>query len=241
MSFLLSHYVPVWLVELGGIVILIAVIIELVFKLRNWIKVLGPVTHATKLAGVLKNLTSLLKISITQNDVIVDSKLRLVMHQFMFWGFILCGISTTLVWLTGTAERARTLTDIPKIFGNIGGLLLLIGCGYVLLRLVAVKEFRRNRSVGDLLFFLSLFIVTVTGFTTQYYRLSGDPVMALSNYITHLAANVILLGAAPFTHFFHAISTPFLRIFTLTLKTEELRQIKAREMLHSLEDVIKKR
>jgi nitrate reductase gamma subunit len=118
--------------------------------------------------------------------------------------------------------------------------LLLIGCGYVLLRLIAVKEFRRNRSVGDLLFFLSLFIVTVTGFTTQYYRLSGDPVMALSNYITHLAANVILLGAAPFTHFFHAISTPFLRIFTVSLKYEELNQIKMKEILRSVENILKK-
>jgi len=241
MSFPLSHYVPVWLVELGGIIVLVAVIMGVAFKLRNWVKVLGPVAYAAKHAGFLKNLPAVLKISITQNDVIVDSKLRLVMHQFMFWGFILCGVATSLVWITGTAEKARTLTDIPKIFGNIGGVLLLVGCSYVLLRLVTVKEFRRNRAVGDLLFFLSLFIVTITGFTTQYYRMTADSAMALTNYAIHLAANVILLGAAPFTHFFHAVSTPFLRLFTVSLKPEELKQLKAEEILNTLEDVLKKR
>jgi len=236
MSFSLSHYVPVWLVELGGIIVLMAVIMGVVFKLRYWIKLLGPVAHPTKLAGFLKKLPAVLKISIKQSDVIVDSKLRLVMHQLMFWGFILCGVSTTLVWITGTAEKARALTELPKIFGNSGGILLLIGCSYVLLRLIAVKEFRRNRSVGDLLFFLSLFIVTLTGFTTQYYRMAGEPAIALLNYAIHLTANVILLGAAPFTHFFHSILIPFLRVFTVNLKTEELRQIKAKEMLHDLKE-----
>ncbi len=241
MSFSLSHYVPVWLVELGGIIVLVVVIMGVAFKLKNSVKVLGPVANAAKHAGFLKNLLAVLKISITQKDVIVDSKLRLVMHQFIFWGFMLCGVSTSLVWITGTAEKARALIDTPKIFGNIGGVLLLVGCSYVLLRLIAVKEFRRNRAVGDLLFFLSLYIVTVTGFTTQYYRMAGDPAMALSNYAIHLTANVILLGAAPFTHFFHAISTPLLRVFTVNLKTEELKQIKAKEMLHDLKEVLKER
>jgi hypothetical protein len=217
------------------------VITGVVFKLRKWAKVLGPVADATKLEGFLKNLPAAMKISITQNDVIVDSKLRLVMHQLMFLGFILCGVSTTLVWIMGTAEKARTLTDIPKFFGNIGGVLLLAGCSYVLLRLIIIKEFRRNRKVGDLLFFLSLFTVTVSGFTTQYYRMAGEPAMALLNYAIHLTTNVILLGAAPFTHFFHAILTPFLRTFTLTVKTQEMRKIKAKEILHSLEDIVEKR
>lgn len=217
MSFSLSEFVPVWVVELGGVVVLIVVIAGLVFKLRKWLAIVNPLklNGTGSREGYGKALLEAFKLSITQRDVITDSRIRLVMHQFVFWGFILCGVATTLVWLTGTAERARSLTELPKIFGNVGGILLLVGVSYLLARLIISHDFRRNRSLGDLSFFIALFLVTVTGFTTQFFRMEGSATLALTNYFIHLAANVFLLAAAPFTHFFHAITTPLMRMLAV--------------------------
>jgi len=226
MGFSLSQFVPVWLVEAGGLVILAAVLIGLTFKILRWRRVTNPLmSSGSRRTGYLYALTSALKISITQRDVITDSLLRLVMHQLIFWGFILCGVATTLVWVTGTAEKARTFADVPKIIGNIGGVMLLIGTIYLLARLILSRNFRQNRTIGDLTFFLTLFIVTVTGFTTQYFRIGGDPNLALANYYIHLAANIVLLGAAPFTHFIHAITTPLMRLIII-LHSDDLYKLK---------------
>ncbi|MEM3052535.1 MAG: hypothetical protein QXI25_03365 [Candidatus Caldarchaeum sp.] len=216
-SFSLSEFLPVWVVELGGVLVLLLVVAGLVFKLNRWLRIVNPlkVGGGSRQSGYAKALMAGLKISITQKDVITDSRLRLVMHQFIFWGFILCGVATTLVWLTGTAEKARTFADIPKIFGNLGGVLLLVGVSYLLLRLVVSMEFRRNRTLGDLSFFMALFLVAATGFTTQYFRMEGWTAISLANYYIHLAANIFLLGAAPFTHFFHAITTPLMRVLAI--------------------------
>lgn len=207
----MSNFVPVWLVELGGAIVALIVLIGLVFKMRRWLRIINPLRITGKKRFGMA-LVKTLKTSLVQSDVITDSRLRLVMHQFVFWGFIFCGVATTLVWVTGTAEKARTFTEVPKIFGNVGGVLLLIGVSYLLLRLVVLSEFRRNRRLGDLVFFISLFIVAVTGFTTQFYRMEGSTLLALSNYYIHLAANFVLLAAAPFTHFIHAITTPLMRL-----------------------------
>jgi len=237
MSFSLSQYVPLWLVEAGGLVILVAVLIGLTFRILRWSRIIDPLmSSSSHRTSYLRALTSVLKISLIQREVIKNSQLRLVMHQLIFWGFILCGVATTLVWVTGTAERIRTFADIPKIIGNLGGALLLIGTMYLLLKLILLRSFRRNRTIGDLTFLFSLFVVTVTGFTTQYFRIGGDHNLALANYYIHLAANVVLLGAAPFTHFIHAITTPLMRLITI-LQADELYKLK----LNKISEEVKRR
>lgn len=237
MSFSLSEFVSVGLVELGGLVIALVVLVGLVFKIRQWLRVVNPlkINGGSRQAGYFNALTEALKISITQRDVITDSRLRLVMHQFVFWGFVLCGVATTLVWLTGTAEKARTLADIPKVFGNLGGVLLLVGVSYLLIRLIVRREFRQNRTLGDLSFLIALFLVAATGFTTQYFRMEGSITLALANYYIHLAANVALLAAAPFTHFFHAITTPLMRMLAVLYPDSTMRREKFDKMA---EDVL---
>lgn len=217
MSFSLSEFIPVWVVELAGAAVALVVAIGLVYKLLQWKRIINPLltNGGSRQSGYVNAFLSALKLSITQRDVITDSLTRLVMHQLIFWGFILCGVATTLVWLTGTAEKARAFTDIPKVFGNVGGILLLIGTMYLLFRLVGSSSFRRNRTLGDLAFLIYLFLVTVTGFTTQYFRMAGDSSLALVNYYIHLTANILLLATAPFTHFIHAITTPLMRMIAI--------------------------
>ena len=243
MSFALSEYIPVWLVELGGYLVLAAVIIGVAYRFASWRRVL-PETLVQRAkehgaAALARHFFSvLLRRVILQRGIINDSKARLSAHHAMFWGFLLCGAATTLVFALGIAEKARTFADYPKVIGNVGGIFLLIGGTYILLRLIAREEFRRERRLGDFVFFGSLYITTITGFTTQYLRMNNLVELAVSSYVIHLASAALLLGAAPFTHFFHALLTPAMRLLEeLAGGMPSLYQHKAAAITQQIEEL----
>jgi len=217
MSFPLADFIPVWLVELGGLLILVVIILGSIYRFRRWAKTTptGMLSDVMRILGPFNLIkvffSELFHRVMLQRDVILGSRVRWLAHFAIFWGFVGTGIATTMVWLYGIAATARDFSEPAKIIGNIGGFLLLFGGTYVLLRLVFVKEYRRERTLSDALFFIMLYVTTVTGFTTQFLRMADDVQMAYLSYVIHLAAVIVLLGTAPFTHFFHALLTPSLR------------------------------
>lgn len=209
----LRNFIPIHDVEIGGMTILLIVLIGLAYQFVLWRKV-APHNFSRDARLILGSgklvhtfFDELVNRVILQKGIIVDSKLRLFAHLAIFWGFIGTAIATTILWIYGSPDNFLP----ARLFGNGGGVLLLLGGTIILGRLAFVKNFRQGRTAADLIFLVMLYVATVTGFATEYgvfYTSQGiaDPI-----YVIHLAIVVLLLASAPFTSFLHALLTPVLR------------------------------
>jgi nitrate reductase gamma subunit len=213
MSLRLTDFYPVWFIDLAAAVTLAIIAAGVAYRVRELRRIgvftllaeaarrLGP----TALASTI--LSELFSRVVMSRDVITDSKWRWSAHYSQFAGFILCAIATTLVYIYYPTAEPRQFTDIPKIIGNIGGILLVVGGLYFLLRLS-----KWSRRPVDTVFTALLFTVAVTGFGTQISRVSGDPSVTFWIYTAHLVSVAALLASAPFTRFFHVVQTPLMRL-----------------------------
>ena len=150
---------------------------------------------------------------IGQRNVITDSKIRWVTHFLVFWGFI--GLAIATVWddvfyHQGAMPPPFSLSNPGNIIGNIGGAMALLGTTGIFVRYLLVNKYK-NSGRGDTVFFITLYIAIITGFVTEFARYSGAQLPTYASYSIHLAFVAVLLGSAPFTHFFHSILTPFMR------------------------------
>ena len=136
------------------------------------------------------------------------NKLKRVSHLAIFWGFVFLGISTTLAFFTNPTDVVLPLYNPVKLFGNAGGLLVVIGLfGMFSVRYrEAAPLLRLTRSD---VFLLTLFFAVVTGFVTQQTVYSSMGAYWISSaFWIHMVTVIVLLVTAPFTKFFHAISKP---------------------------------
>lgn len=129
-------------------------------------------------------------------------------HLAIFWGFVFLGISTVLAFFTNPTNLVLPLWNPVKLFGNVGGALILVGFGamfYVRYRERA-PVWRLTRSDS---FLMILLLAVVTGFITQQAVYSaGETVWVSATFWIHMVFVVGLLATAPFTKFFHAVSKP---------------------------------
>jgi nitrate reductase gamma subunit len=136
------------------------------------------------------------------------NKTKRVSHLAIFWGFVFLGISTTLAFITNPTDIVLPLYDPVKLFGNIGGVLVVVG--FLGMFYVRYREddpiWRLTRSD---VFLITLFLAVVTGFVAQQtiYSSMGSEWVSSSFWI-HMVFVITLLATAPFTKFFHAISKP---------------------------------
>lgn len=136
------------------------------------------------------------------------SRLKRASHLALFWGFAFLGISTTLAFITDPSNTVLSLTDPVKLFGNSGGILVVVG--FILMFYVRYREqvpiWRLTRSD---VFMVTLFLTVITGFVTQQavYSANGSDLVS-DTFWLHMAFVIVLLATAPFTKFFHAISKP---------------------------------
>lgn len=136
------------------------------------------------------------------------SKAKRASHLSIFWGFVFLGISTTLAFFTNPANVVLPLYNPVKIFGNVGGVLIV--AGFVGMFYSRYREgapvFRLTRSDA---FLLILFLAVVTGFVTQQTIYSSAGAFWISGaFWIHMIFVIALLATAPFTKFFHAVSKP---------------------------------
>ncbi|MCL5068504.1 MAG: hypothetical protein M1368_09165, partial [Thaumarchaeota archaeon] len=141
------------------------------------------------------------------------SKVKRFAHLAIFWGFIFLAISTTLAFFLNPSDIVLPLNHPVKIFGNVGGALVVggfVGMFYVRYREKA-PIWRLSRSD---LFLVVLFLAVVTGFVTQQTIYSSmNSFWVSSSFWIHMIFVTALLATAPFTKFFHAISKPFALLY----------------------------
>lgn len=198
--------------------VVLVIIGGLIYKFRVWIKVVpkGLFNDSRRVIGI-KGLISLFFSELAnrvlaEKEVLNDSRTRRATHLMVFWGFL--GLAFATVWddiffHQGPLPTPFSLGNPGNIVGNIGGLLVLVGMTVMVLRYALVSKFSKAAK-GDISFLVVLYFAAVSGFVTEFARFSGGGI-AISAYTIHLALVFALLITAPFTHFFHAILTPFLR------------------------------
>ena len=221
MAVTLSDFLSWTLVEAGAAVSVIIVIAGLCIRYRQRIKwvpanlLRDSKTHLG-VSGILRHLLNeLIGGVVLQRNVITDSKVRWLTHALIFWGFLALIFATTWVYFIHSEGQPRPLTDPGKIAGNVGGAMVIIGLVGMTIRNVSLQKYQGGRK-GDISFFIVLFLATITGFVTEGARFQWIPtseIMTYGIYASHIVFVALLLVTFPFTHFFHAVSTPTMRFF----------------------------
>jgi len=225
--------VPNALIDLGGIVVLALVMVGLVYRVRvgslhhffRW-QVIGPVEKAAATSGVVGGVFVVFLRDVLASRVLETcSTAKRLSHLGMFWGFVFLAVSTVLAFFTNPTNLVLPLWNPVKVFGNMGGALVLVGFAgmfYVRYREQA-PMWRLTRSD---LFLTIILLAVVTGFMTQQAVYSaGETVWVSATFWIHMVFVVGLLATAPFTKFFHAVSKP------ISLLQDELDQRRGREPL----------
>jgi len=219
MTIQFSDFLAVWIIDYVAAAIVLIVIIGVIYKFRRWIRTVpsGLFHDASTLLGGSKVVSiffsELGNRVIAQKNLITDSKSRWVIHFLVFWGFV--GLAVATVWddvfyHQGAMPPPFSLEKPGNIIGNIAGAMAFIGASAMAGRYLFVKKFK-NAGRGDMVFFFTLYLAIITGFITEFARFSGAQFPTFVSYAIHLIIVAALLATAPFTHFFHALLTPFMR------------------------------
>ena len=156
-----------------------------------------------------------------------------MMHLFIFWGFLSLFIGTALLFihdylvsfLTGTTYLVYSLAL------ELGGLMLLVGLFWALIRRYIQRVSRLERQMEDALIPTWLFLVGLSGFLVEGLRLaSQQPSWGTWSFVGiwmssllspgeakeiypyfwwgHALLSLCFIAAIPFTKLFHIISAP---------------------------------
>ena len=207
-----------YLIDAGSIIVLVFIVLGLIYRYRG-----GSFHHflpwsifssESKAKSQRSNtvissfFTILFKEVFAFHVLSTCNKVKRGSHLAIFWGFVFLGISTTLAFFTNPANVILPLYNPVKIFGNVGGVLIVagfIGMFYARYR-EGAPIFHLSRSD---VFLLTLILAVVTGFVTQQTIYSSAGAIWISSaFWIHMIFVVALLATAPFTKFFHAVSKP---------------------------------
>ena len=156
-----------------------------------------------------------------------------IMHALIFWGFVILTIGTTIIMihehlLSFLAGRSHLLFEISM---EIGGLILLAGILWALVRRYLQRVSRLERSLEDAVVSLWLLTVVCSGFVLEGVRLASQkPAWAQWSFVGAWAAGFVSPGTAeatypylwwghallslgfiaviPFTKLFHVLGAP---------------------------------
>lgn len=209
------------LIDIGAITVLAIVIVGLLAavasgrlhlpfgrRVESVGKVGGGVrsTAGERLAGVIRVL--LLDVTTARVLNTCDRRKQAV-HISIFWGFVFTAIATTLAFFMKREGDILALTHPVKIFGNIGGALLVVGCvGMFFIR------YQESGSPWHLtradFFLITLFLSAVAGFGIEQaiYTYGRTGLITTVAYWTHIVLVSMLFLTAPFSKFVHAIYKP---------------------------------
>lgn len=205
-------------IDLGGLLILLLVVIGVLYRVKrsalhhffHW-KVFSSENNSD--SRVASFFAVLFQEVFAFRVLGTCSRVKRLSHLAIFWGFVSLAISTTLAFLTNPKDLILPLYNPVKLFGNGGGILVIIG--FIGMFYVRSREggpiWRLTRSD---VFLLTLFFAVVTGFVTQQsiYSSLGSYWVSSSFWI-HMVFVILLLATAPFTKFFHAVSKPITLLY----------------------------
>ncbi|MBM2816375.1 MAG: putative adenylylsulfate reductase-associated electron transfer protein QmoC [Ignavibacteria bacterium] len=131
---------------------------------------------------------------------------RKIAHLLVLFGFF--GAMAT----AGLALIADIVFGMPapipffhpiKILGNLSGIAILTGCTIFVVRRLTNKDNNLKSTYIDWSFLLFLYLVGITGLSTQFTRIAQIPELAYGIYILHLTAIFILLWFVMYSKFAH--------------------------------------
>ncbi|WP_144669851.1 tricarballylate utilization 4Fe-4S protein TcuB [Campylobacter jejuni] len=136
------------------------------------------------------------------------SNIRKIFHHFTAYGFLFCFIATSLGafyhhFLNLVAPY--DFTQLPKIFGSLGGIMLCIGTlGLFVLKSVADKNIVDSQSMGmDYVFIFMLFLVSFTGLLLMLLKQSYFLPYMLWFHLSCVLAFFIMMPYSKFVHMFY--------------------------------------
>lgn len=155
--------------------------------------------------------SALLKDSFAVSSVFKHDFKRWLKHGFILYGFTLMTIATTLTFLINYENNPHGFWWFPRILGNTGGLMALIGTTVIVWRLINDPyEDNGNTYAADVTFVVLLYLTILFGFLTEFTLYGLNAPLAYTTFIIHLALVCALFISWPFTRFSHVVLTPYL-------------------------------
>lgn len=210
--------VPNLIIDLGSLIVLAAVVAGLAYRARGgafkrfdrWAVLSsagGAEQSPSSGIALMSFFTVLFRDVFTTRVLAACDRLKRASHIALFWGFVLLAISTTLAFLTNPEDAILPFTNPVKLFGNAGGILVVLGFAFMF-----YVRYREHTPIWRLtrsdFFILTLLLTVVTGFATQQAVYSAAGPWIGGAFWVHMAFVVVLLATAPSTKFFHALSKP---------------------------------
>ncbi len=144
------------------------------------------------------------------------NKPRAVAHYLVIAGFVSAFISTGMVFvlifipdyihLSPLWNLPLELPNPVKIFGALGGIGILVGTLWMIIRRWKNRDDVGANGYADYLFLYIIFFTGLTGLLSWLFRwLSGVPLLAYITYFSHLTFVFFLLWYMPYSKFAHMI------------------------------------
>ncbi len=175
--------------------------------------------------GLLGSILSVLLLDVgASRPLTTCGKIKWSSHVLIFWGFVFTAIATTLAFFMKPEGAVLPLDHPVKIFGNAGGVLLVVGCSAMF-----YARFQESGSMWHLhrsdYFLVALLLTAVTGFLIENTIYVFGRADSLTPYIywTHMIVIASLLATAPWTKFTHAFYKPSWILFQKMTGQEEVK------------------
>ena len=208
MSSELIHEIGLWLLAYVVLVTLINVI-----SMYRYTKNTIGIGKSTKISNWLREL-----INVIIREGLFQLRLkcqkgnnyRYLAHLSIFWGFVLtfAATGTHFMWLIlyPEAKEPSYVTNIARILGIIGGVLLIYGSIYYIVhRAKRDEEYAKRSFLPDWWLLSLIIIIGVTGFFTTIGIYANIPLLTYASYGLHLLSVFYLIVSAPFSKLAHLV------------------------------------
>jgi hypothetical protein len=129
-------------------------------------------------------------------------------HVLAMWGFVGLFITTSLDTIVNRPADPLTLLHPVRLLGNVSGIMFVTGLTLAIARRASLPAVRAASTRSDWTFLLSLWGTGVSGFAVQWYADLGNRRGTAWSYIVHLVFIGLIIAAAPWTKFIHAVWRP---------------------------------
>ncbi|MFZ9102926.1 MAG: tricarballylate utilization protein TcuB, partial [Burkholderiaceae bacterium] len=135
------------------------------------------------------------------------TKQRRVSHQMVFLGFMLCLASTSVATLYHyllNDPAPYPMTSLPKLLGIFGGLLMVVGCAWLLAQRPSRHQALQDptQQTMDVGFVSLLLVIAATGLASMWLRTTAA--MPLLHLI-HLSSVLSFFLLMPYCKFVHGL------------------------------------
>ena len=211
----------------AGIFTLLALIGLFMGISRFWSLLIQGINGAPSLLSAFKSYLIPVLSKVLRHEKFNDceaNKIRYYAHLAIFYGFVLCLVATAItaggIWAEKLFFKGQeillppwSIFSLVKLFGNLGGLAILVGCILILYNHSANKEKAGASTYPDSVFTWIILFVAVTGFLTQFARMAEAAFWAYLFYGIHLIFVFYLLAYLPYSKFAHMIYRTVAMIF----------------------------